>query len=1020
MAFAAVALASCSSDDKFGAENGVQTTIGENEVFAYIAGDTNDDATRAGYATWYNNENGKIRQQAVFSQGDVFKMYRVDTWKPQLLKFKSEAVIEGINGGIFEWANFTNDDAKYNYGVTDDESTNYGANDMTGREYAVYPADMFKFTDEKRGTLEFTLPASNDLNNLNGYYVGAASEIKEGYTVYNSLIPMFGFYMGEGEGKGLRFKYMTSMVRVYLQGLSSGEHTLTLFTADAEKSNKLNGTFTATQFDAADYEAGDDALPVFNSEKLTTGCAATLAAATGTEPNLLKFTFQTNELESDFVIFLPIPTGEYTLNALKLYLDGTEDDNLIPMTLANTYASGANAGQYIPLSDCTSTTATDANAAVQKLDRGIKLLAEKKTAIKANVSSLWEINTLLAQYATYGRDIEAEITLNADIQVMNENASGYTTAMKRLTVPTLQNNVKLVLKKAAAGSQKITGRVLNIVDEGEVTNKKKFTLELQGVTATEGINYTSKQNFELIGNNDAILGTADTKPVTINTDADVTLNATAIKNLVVTAAKTLTVAADPSVAFTTAVPTTVTAGIANAVTASNDITVDTETGTIATLNLTGANKTVTINKGTVNNLVIGTPAIVDPETPANGITASVVMTGGTIAALKGTGTAADEDKFLDNTHITVTTSGAASITAVKDLKTTNDATKASISFTSTYTAEAGATAATPVEEVIPIYTAGQLAAVVTGKAYKLMTDVTIPADKAWESKDITKSFDGNNKTIKGLNAPLFGTISAVLTVENLKLVDPAIATVNSEVDGLGALAKNVTAGATLSKIGVTGAVLGAAAGKATENSNNIGGLVGFYKPTSEATLTIKDCYVTGTIQGYYNMGGFIGLVDGTTAAPTVIINNTAALATKSAVTFAKSLEINTTRNQKYGRVGTFIGSLAGTTAATVTIGGNADYNKTYAQFATSSIDAAALTFERNNWDATVSEKEGVYTYKGMIWSANEIGYSATAPASLTLYNATKFAADYTQVNPKIAKDAQYKANVNTANFVANE
>ena len=134
-AFAAVALASCSNDQL--GEEGVQQTIGENEVFAFIA-DDDADVTRAGFATFYNNETGKIKQQAVFQKGDQFKMYRKDTWKPQVLKFKNEALINGINGGVFEWANFNNAQAKYNVGVTEDASTNYGANDMTGREYAVY------------------------------------------------------------------------------------------------------------------------------------------------------------------------------------------------------------------------------------------------------------------------------------------------------------------------------------------------------------------------------------------------------------------------------------------------------------------------------------------------------------------------------------------------------------------------------------------------------------------------------------------------------------------------------------------------------------------------------------------------------------------------------------------------------------------------------------------------------------------------------------------------------------------
>lgn len=956
-AFAVVALASCSNDQL--GEEGVQQTIGENEVFAFIA-DDDADVTRAGFATFYNNETGKIKQQAVFQAGDQFKMYRTDTWKPQVLKFKNEALINGINGGVFEWANFNNAQAKYNVGVTEDASTNYGANDMTGREYAVYPADQFQFTDEMRGTLQFTLAPTNNLNNLNNTYVGVDSDVKEGYTIYNSLVPMFGFYMGEA--KGIKFNYMTSLVRVYLQGLAPGAHKLTLFTADDAKSNKLNGVFTATQFDAADYTAGDDALPVFNSEKLTTGLAASIAAADGSKPNELNFTFNTTELESDFVIFLPIPTGEYTLASLKLYLDydGVGDDE-IPLTLTTTWASGANQGKYINLADCDG-AANTANAAVQTLGRGIKLLAEKKTAIKANASSLWEINNLLALYAAYGRDIEAEITLDADINVVAENASGYTSAMKQLIVPTLQNNVKLTLKKGTG--DEITGRVLNIVDEGTVTNKKNFTLKLDAVSAVEGINYTSKQNFELEA--DEALGTADTKPVTINTDADVTLKATDVKNLVITAANKLTIAADPKVAFTTAAPTTVNSAITASITASNNIEIDAEGKTIATLNFTGASKTVNIKKGTVTNLVIGTPAIADPATDPAGITASVTMTDGTITNLKGTGTGGDAGKFLDGTHITVTTSGAAAINAVSALKTTNDATKASISFTSTYSA-VDATAAAAVDGVIPIYTAGQLKAVVADKAYKLMTDVTIPADKAWESVPLTKSFDGNNKTITGLKAPLFGDLTtggADITVKNLTLASVDITGKN--IANKGALAQSITGTWIIEGVKAAGTV-GSAAGDGNLTAKTVGGLVGTVGNGADATnVTIKKSSFAGTVQGYCELGGFIGKVNKATVA---ISEKPAATV---ALTLTESVNINATEVPDYGKAGAFIGTIAGTDNA-ITIG------KDDTEAITSYFTAAPATTGLYLSKCVVADK----AFNGM--PNHEIGYSPAATGSLSLY-----------------------------------
>lgn len=477
-------------------------------------------------------------------------------------------------------------------------------------------------------------------------------------------------------------------------------------------------------------------------------------------------------------------------------------------------------------------------------------------------------------------------------------------------------------------------------------------------------------------------------------------------------------------------------------TTTTNVTVKKTAGlTLSDFTANTAGKTVTVESGevtvgknehpaTVKSLVTFANTTIDnPATTISTLTLSkgcteVNLNNGVIETLDYNGTA--EKKIAAN--VTVTSKG---ISAIGTHTTTNINSKTTTfksSLTATpadiKTAFATEAAAKINATTGNIFTAAQLA-VVDGTAAKYILEANITGfEKPWVPVALSKAFDGNGKTITGLNNSLFGAISAAVTVEKLTLANPTVAVANSEEAGLGALAQKVTAGATLSKIGVTGATLGVDAGVATESSNNIGGLVGFFKPAAAAELTINDCYVTGTIKGYHNMGGFIGLVKGDAGkAPTVTINNTAALATKSAVSFVKTLEINTARNNKYGRVGTFIGSLDGTNVApVVTIGGNAAYNNAYAQFATSTIDASSLKFDRNNWDANVGGKDGVCTYKGMSFKNYEIGYSiVTNMGDITLYNVDNVgSSDITNAGGvKIVKNTKFKALLQYASFAEN-
>ena len=897
-ALVAAAFASCSSDDL--TVNGTaQTQLGENEVFAYIAEPEDGASTRAGWAIQYT-EAGTIKQQAVFLPGDVFKMYKTNTWKPQLLKFKSEGTVGTINGGVFEWADA---DSKYNDGTD--------ATDMTNREYAVFPADYFSFADESRTKLKFTLPATIDY----GYFTGRASTVKDGYTVYPSIFPLFGF---ADEDNNVKFNYMTTVIRVALQGLAAGEHYLKL-SADS----KLSGEFlsSADDFNAADYTSED--LPVFN----TTATEVTAEKA-------LKVTFNIPEASAgkDQCIFLPLPTGEYDIANLNLYLDGDEDANKLPMTL--TYkvddefiALSSIDDDFVAGADCPAKVKGNWNADDDKYNfgRGIQLLATKSAAVAYTVNSLTEINEKLVSLASFGRDVEATLTLGASI---TSNDAG-TDRSKYLIIPALKNNVTL---KFTAADAKTIG-ALTVKDEGSVSSAKTLTFELdEHVTMNGAINYTSKQNLALNASSDQAFAN-----VNIQSTANVEIG-TGFNRV----------------------------GVVVTVPEKGNLTVNTTDATdvVNAITLAKAATSVTIKKGIVTTLTL-------PD--AN---QTITMTGGKIATLApATLTAART--------ITLNTSGAAEIGTITQA---SSAKKYSYTFNATWNDDTETSNATATAK---IYTAAQLkAASGVDDPAVLYADVTISMDKATFSGvgNMAKSLKGTGKSdlsadgtgatahsIIGLTAPLFGTLSDNAVISYLNLTKVNIT--GEDINGVGALAKTST-GATIENVTVAGTI-GSANKQAYTTSINVGGLLG---TVTEGTVAITDCKLNGvTVQGYANLGGYIGSVRG----GTVTISATDA-ALGGILTINKTLDLDVNKDMNCGAVGNFIGSLTGTADKTITIG--AAETQTFAKFITTTNLKSAVP---TSFGFAKNYKTSGKPYLGMGAYSYAIGYSTPATVSLTLFGATK-------------------------------
>ena len=143
------------------------------------------------------------------------------------------------------------------------------------------------------------------------------------------------------------------------------------------------------------------------------------------------------------------------------------------------------------------------------------------------------------------------------------------------------------------------------------------------------------------------------------------------------------------------------------------------------------------------------------------------------------------------------------------------------------------------------------------------------------NNQFTGSYDGNGKTINGLiiNAPdyqgLFGYIAGA-TVKNIRLVNCNISSNNytGSIVGYndGGLVQNCSATGTITNFGGSkGGIVGKNDNGTVRNcysginiygtANDIGGMVGGNEGSS---AKVENCYATGPVVGFNNVGGIVG------------------------------------------------------------------------------------------------------------------------------------------------------------------
>lgn len=421
---------------------------------------------------------------------------------------------------------------------------------------------------------------------------------------------------------------------------------------------------------------------------------------------------------------------------------------------------------------------------------------------------------------------------------------------------------------------------------------------------------------------------------------------------------------------------------------------------------------------------------------------TITMNGGKIS----TNIAAPAANLTKSFKVTVNTKGAADI-AKATLKTTSE-NKLTYDFQATF--DGNTTAASALGTLVPasgsdvtgcIFTAAQLLGASSASVPKITLQADITADASFTSpvslslNNTTTMFDGNGHAIKNLKQPLFETLSA--NVKDLSLTGVEIEEYLTGKSNIGALAKTFSVegddDVTVENVTVSGTKIGAKYdenGKA-ETVSNVGGLFGQVTNTTANKLTIKNCGVklTDAIQGYFNLGGFIGNANGSDSyALTIEIikktdNNVTANKSNIAA-FKKTFWANLLNDTHCGTVGNFIGAITGGAegkAVNVIIGSaNADNFATFfegsdvitnkAKVESSDAGTGSLEFDRYT-----EHGNAFIGMSGMTWSdgssagmQQNIGASTGKLGTIKIYNKTEI----TKTISGTAKKIEYSKAIN--------
>lgn len=451
---AALALMGCSSDD-LNVGRSAESFLNDGDNMLVSVEELVDGSAIMRSAIGETTVEGKgIWRQFVWTLGDKFKVYDKDNWRTEIFKFNESANKGLSNSEIFTV--FTLDAEKSEIATVN-------------RGYAIFPAftkdggqPFAEFKDEARTQLQFELPATINAEIATIKENSGASYTANGETTngvaYSCNAPMWGY---SNDGQKMTFSYFTSIIRVSLQGIAVGTHTLKVTAGENEV---LTGTFQA-DFSAGTYDfASVPTLTAVTSED----------EVTGRNEITVNFEVTNNNKEAENILFVPVPAGEYST------LEVTLDDNVLSTPLE-----------------------------VTTLERAKFYKAGNMTPETETVSTLAELNAIIAKYADWSREVTVNVTLGSDIEVISGESTvpgfEYTGGKENLEliIPQLKNNVILnfvesdydySIKAASTG-----GATQLLVEDKEEVTTGTYALTLKGLATNLPVEVSTMQGFGLKG-----------------------------------------------------------------------------------------------------------------------------------------------------------------------------------------------------------------------------------------------------------------------------------------------------------------------------------------------------------------------------------------------------------------------------------------------------------------------------------------------------------------------------------------
>lgn len=924
VAVGALALASCSNDDFLGSNN----EDGKLELVATVVAPAGSDDGLSTRSVITPAEN-VADYQSNWQSGDVFRVYDAALQKYDAFSYKSGKVtIDTESPKVDEYAK------------------------------AIFPGESVSYAgwSAKNDAVTATVLINPTITYEPAVKVGEK-------TAYVSNLPMWGDATMKEDHLATELNPLTAYADITVNGAYTSE--IRVISANTTSLDNSGNTITAFEGSIAAGNLSIKApLTGYFDALLKTNYEDSYLVADYTAPlkdkygYIINVNMGTNAADEAHVIIPIIPqTYEYLIIQ---YYDATTSKWVTKKEYKNQAVANnvvlrkdLSIGDAIVKQDAKVSTFADINTRLTKLyddyNTGIKVynldLASGVAADAIKTSADKQTITI----PDFGE--EKIINLNFDIDDTDYNLTieNQNTAATVLNLKTIKGNSAVTIKQgnlSGTNAFVITGEI-NSTGSGEY---KRLIVEENG-NLTFGLGdfgpFKSNMNLYLKGNVNALTIAAAEGNTIAAIDASAAANNSNIDVVsgTVTAIGGTTAAAIPvtvedgatvgSVKTTADVQVKTGATATSITTTTGNVTVEGDATATSITTTTGA---VTVNKGaTVKDITTGA---------ATSLTIYESVETITTASTYVTATATTDDMtigtltFKDNAAATLTlTSNSKKLLKVTNLATVKVNSTAAVNVTpngkvaivnyskgsgstgctfqtSTLVNKAAEDKTTEINSKGEIYTAAQLAGVTTGKNYKLMASIDAN-NKEWTPLNLNGNFDGNGKTISNVKVSvsggLFGTISGG-EVKNLtiSIIDVA----KKQTGDMGALAAAATGTVAVTGVTITGATIGKTTPSDVNNKNiNYGGLFG----TTNGTITLTDNKISATINGYANMGGYIGNVKG--GSVNILTSADTDTDTKqSAITFALPVAPNAANA---GTIGNFIGTISGN-GASVSIGGTAD------------------------------------------------------------------------------------------------